>query len=591
MTTTIGLGRFQPCLLPLAAALANIIPTAQAANFNIGEIEGQFDSSLSIGASWSTQSASQDLIGATNGGNSTASANDDGRLNFKKGETFSKLFKGTHDLELKYGDTGVFLRGKYWYDFELKDESRPFKQISDKGREEGAKSSGAQLLDAFIYQNYTIGSQPGSVRLGKQVVSWGESTFIANSINSINPVDVSALRRPGAEIKEGLLPVSMIFASQGITEQLSAEMFYQLEWQQTVLDNCGTFFGSDALAPGCDTNFTVGAPAAVKGLTPYADLMDVTLVPEGLIVPRAKDNDARDSGQWGLALRWMGDDTEYGAYAMNFHSRLPYLSMTTPDAASIQRALSLPGGPAGLLSQTSLLGNSHYFMDYPEDIRLYGLSFATTLPTGTAWAGEVSYRPNMPLIFNAIDETNAPVIEVIGAAATGGLNGALATADTDIRGYKRKEMTQLQTTLTHFFERVLGADRLTLVGEFGVTHLGGLESRSEQRYGRINEVGPYSQSNDDGFYTATSWGYRARSILEYSDVIAGVNLKPNLAWSHDVEGYGPTFNEGAKAISLGLDADYRSTYTASLSYTNFFGGDYNNQIDRDFVALSFGVNF
>ncbi|MDP3365776.1 MAG: DUF1302 family protein, partial [Pseudomonas sp.] len=51
------------------------------------------------------------------------------------------------------------------------------------------------------------------------------------------------------------------------------------------------------------------------------------------------------------------------------------------------------------------------------------------------------------------------------------------------------------------------------------------------------------------------------------------------------------FNEGAKAVSLGLDADYQNTYTASLSYTNFFDGRYNTLVDRDFVALSFGLNF
>ena len=46
-----------------------------------------------------------------------------------------------------------------------------------------------------------------------------------------------------------------------------------------------------------------------------------------------------------------------------------------------------------------------------------------------------------------------------------------------------------------------------------------------------------------------------------------------------------------KAASVGLDADYLNTYTASLSYTNFFDGKYNTQGDRDFLALSFGVNF
>jgi hypothetical protein len=587
MTKTIWRESFKPRVLTLAISMAYLSPAA-AVSFNIGEIEGQLDSSLSVGASWSMRNADPELVGAVNGGKTAASSNDDGRMNFKKGETFSKIFKGLHDLELKYGDTGVFIRGKYWYDFELKDESRPFKDISDSNRKQAAQASGAEILDAFVYHNYTIGTLPGSVRAGRQVVSWGESTFITNGINAINPFDAAALRRPGAELKEGLIPVNMLFVSQGITDRLSADLFYQLEWDQTVADNCGTFFASDAVADGCDENFTVGLPAAVNALLPYADMLGVEMTQEGLIIPRAGDRDARDGGQWGIALRWMGDETEYGAYAMNYHSRTPYLNMTTPSLSDIGLALGVPGGVA---RQTSLLGNSKYYLDYPEDIRLYGLSFATTLESGTAWSGEVSYRPNMPLALNAHDVTNAPVLYVGNGFVTGGLPGLFATADTDIQGYKRKEVTQIQSTLTHFFDRVLGADRLTLVGEVGMTSIGGLERRSELRYGRINEVGPYSASNDQGFYTSSSWGYRVRGILEYSDVFAGVNLKPNLAWSHDVDGYGPTFNEGAKAVSVGLDAEYRSAYTASLSYTDFFGGEYNNQIDRDFLALSLGVNF
>ena len=84
---------------------------------------------------------------------------------------------------------------------------------------------------------------------------------------------------------------------------------------------------------------------------------------------------------------------------------------------------------------------------------------------------------------------------------------------------------------------------------------------------------------------------RAKAAEIYANVIAGINLKPNVAWSHDVNGYGPNFSEGAKAVSVGVDADYQNTYTASISYTDFFGGDYNPVNDRDFVAVSFGVNF
>ncbi|MGG5872842.1 DUF1302 domain-containing protein [Pseudomonas peli] len=611
--------------LPLAVSLASTLAApAFGVTFNIGEIEGQFDSSLSVGASWSVKGADKDLIGKNNGGDGLSQTSDDGHLNFKRGETFSKIFKGIHDLELKYGDTGVFVRGKYWYDFELKDESRQFKEISDSNRKEGAQSSGAQILDAFVYHNYAIGDQPGSVRLGKQVVSWGESTFIRNSINEINPVDVSAFRRPGAEIKEGLIPVNMFYVAQSLTENLSAEAFYQLEWDQTVAENCGTFFSqADIVADGCDNNLNVlsatpaqiaGINATITGAGPLAGFgaNAISGTSEGVIVPRGGDRDARDSGQWGLAFRYMFEplDTEFGAYFMNYHSRAPVFSATAA-GQNVYNAALLAGAAAPLI----VAGNSEYFMEYPEDIQLYGLSFSTTLPTGTSWAGELSYRPNAPVQINSTDVLYSGVKLLGGNFANASLlNG---TAGNDLHGYNRKEITQFQTTFTHFFDQVMGASRLTLVGEIGVAHVGALESTDEVRYGRdpvfgpgpLPATGPFNTCSqilngnsgknvrryceDDGFVTSTSWGYRARAIWDYPDVFAGVNLKPSVSWSHDVDGYGPNglFTEGAKAVSLGLDADYQNTYTASLAYTDFFDGKYNTSTDRDFVALSFGVNF
>jgi len=629
MTKTTRQGIFQPKSLALAVALGTAAP-AYAVNFNIGEIEGQFDSSMSIGASWSTTDRDMDLVGAANGGTGFTQTGDDGRLNFKKGETFSKIFKGVHDLELRYRDSGAFVRGKYWYDFELKDESRLFKDISDSNRKEAAQSSGAQILDAFLYHNYSVGDLPGTVRLGKQVVSWGESTFIGNSINSINPLDAAAFRRPGAEIKEGLIPVNMFYISQSLSDRLSMEAFYQLEWDQTILDNCGTFFsGADVAADGCDTNYHVG-PAALAGalnspLGAIASQAGVSYTSEGVMIPRGGDRDARDSGQFGLALRWLGDSTEYGAYFMNYHSRTPVLSTRTGGssafagsataagaasegvylqaaqqiaqdfgipfstalgiARSTESVQQLAGTAATALQGAVLLGNGQYFMEYPEDIRLYGLSFSTTLPTGTAWSGEISYRPNAPVQINTTDVTT----NLTNPGRIGMEN----------RGYNRKEITQLQTTFTHFFDQVLGAGRVTVVGEIGYAHVGGLESTSEVRYGRDAIFGTpadalaLAANGRHGFVTADSWGYRLRAVADYNNVFAGINLKPNLSFSHDVDGYGPNglFNEGSKAVSIGLDAEYQNMYTASLSYTDFFGGDYNTLVDRDFLAFSVGVNF
>lgn len=540
--------------------------------------------------------ADPDLVGINNGGEGQSQTGDDGRLNFKKGETFSKIFKGIHDLELRYGDSGVFVRGKYWYDFELKDESRLWKDISDHNRKEAAQASGAQLLDAFVYHNYTIADQPGAARLGKQVLSWGESTFVQGGINAINPVDVAAFRRPGAEVKEGLIPVNMFYLSQTLTDSLAAEAFYQLEWDQTVTDNCGTFFATaDIVADGCDGNYRVGSPAIAllePLATAYGQGFDVT--DEGVALMRGGDRDARDTGQWGGALRWQGEDTEYGAYFINYHSRTPNVSTQTAGADTLA---ALPGMLAAVpavfrsgLAQSVMLGNGSYFLEYPEDIRLYGLSFSTSLPTGTAWSGELSYRPNMPLQVNTTDLTRALLNPV-----TGGLASPVSSsAGAENTGYRRQEVTQAQTTLTHFFDQVMGADRLTLVGEFGMTRIGGMSDPSADsiKFGRDPLFGVYgTNGKTHGYFTSTSWGYRARAIWDYSNVIAGISLKPNLSWSHDVDGYGPVFNEGSKAISVGLDAEYNSTYTASLSYTDFFGGEYNTLVDRDFLALSVGVNF
>ncbi|QJD58694.1 DUF1302 domain-containing protein [Pseudomonas sp. gcc21] len=595
--------------LPLAIGLA-LSPMSFAATFTLGGIEGQFDSELSIGASWATEDPEQDFIHPDNGGRASARTTDDGRLNYEKGDAFSKIFKGSHDLELRAGNTGAFFRGKYWYDFETKDGHQNFYDISDSGRNPLQKGSGVELLDAFVYHNYSIGTNPGNVRLGRQVVSWGESLFIGNSINTINPIDVSAFRRPGAEIKEGLIPVEMLYISQGLTANLTAEAFYQLKWAPSVVDNCGTFFStSDTLAKGCNDRLVVA------GLDlPHGDPLLRTGGPAGLAMynPRYdKDREASDSGQYGVAMRWFVpalNDTEFGVYAMNYHSRTPSFSV-------VRGYDTVAPGVPGI---DGARGAGGYFLEYPEDIRLYGVSFQTSI-AGATVAGEVSYRPNYNLQINTSDlSLTALPGAILGGFDYGAIspvfnseNVGLAPED-EINGYRRKELWQAQVSAIHFIDRVLGASRLALLGEVGVNYIGGLESGKDgsTRYGRDplfgqSPISPLTGGlclahqldnaerwcDDEGYVTRTSWGYRIRAGLDYSNVFAGVNLSPNIAWSHDVSGYGPNFIEDAKSVSLGLNADYANRYTASISYTNFFDGKYNTLKDRDFAALSVGVSF
>jgi len=166
-----------------------------------------------------------------------------------------------------------------------------------------------------------------------------------------------------------------------------------------------------------------------------------------------------------------------------------------------------------------------------------------------------------------------------------------------IKGYDEYDVYQIQTTAIQFFDRVLGASRLSLAAEIGATFVEGLPDATRAgnvRYGRATVFGS-GAIGEDGYTTKFAWGYRARASLTYNDVFAGVNLTPSLAWSHDVDGNSPSpgqqFNEGSKSISVGLGADYQNMYTANISYTDFFGGDYNFMTDKDYLSLSLGVSF
>jgi len=161
---------------------------------------------------------------------------------------------------------------------------------------------------------------------------------------------------------------------------------------------------------------------------------------------------------------------------------------------------------------------------------------------------------------------------------------------------------------------VMGASRVTLIGEAGLILTDNIED-SNQRYGRnavfglgdFDAGGGYNcaalvgagklsgDCRDDGFVTDTAWGYKMRAVWNYSDVFAGVSLKPTLAWSHDVSGYSPEpgqqFHEGRKSLGLSVEASYLQKYTATLGYQTYSGGTHNNLQDKDFLALSFGFSY
>ncbi|MCP4702187.1 MAG: DUF1302 domain-containing protein [Gammaproteobacteria bacterium] len=576
------------CAAMLLAALA--FP-AQAIEFQRGEMNGSFDTTLSAGVTWRVADRDEDIVGLANGGNAYSVNADDGNLNYDTG-IVSQALKATSELELNYRRFAFFTRASYFYDFENEDGERERTPLTEPAKD--LVGSDLKLLDAYVHGTFEPGGKPLDLRLGNQVVSWGESTFIQNSINTINPVDVSKLRVPGAELREALEPVPMLWGSLDIQDNVSFEAFYQFRWEKTKIDPPGSYFSTNDYAGE-------GGNGVVLG---FGKASDQTPLGFGARVPRTQTREADDNGQYGFAVRWLAPtlaDTEFGFYFINYHSRLPLISVTTGTVA---------GAAAG-----DYAGSARYFTEYPEDIKLYGLSVNADLGnTGISVQGEISYRQDVPL---QVDDVELLYAALSPPAALGSASSALMGANnqigdfsgrfnTYVPGFRRTDVSQIQATLTKMFGPALGANQWVLMGEIGVTHAD-LPDKDRLRFegaGTFTGANPIftaagiqpATMSKDNFPDELSWGYRMIMRFSYENVFQSVNLYPKLAFAHDVSGTSPgpggNFIEDRKAVTLGLEAVYLQTWSANLGYTRYFGAEAANLIhDRDFISLNLKYAF
>ena len=673
-------------VLPAAIVLALGAMPAQAIEFGEGEFQGSLDTTISHGLTFRVEWRNQELAEDANG--------NDGNLNYDRG-LVSNTSKFTTDLDIGSGDFGAFVRATGFIDFENQNGTRERTPLNDDAKDRVARN--LQVLDAYATAAFDIGETIVDVRLGRHVLNWGESTFIPNGISAINPFDVSKLRLPGSELREALLPVGLASMSVAPTDTLSVEGFYQLDWEETEIDAVGSYFSStDYVGPGADKavialpgldlgdmGLTAGQnPFAIFSRTSVADAFRTVTAenPNFLIAPRLADHEPDDSGQWGIAFRYLAEElnnTEFGFYYMNHHSRLPVVGTHTGTAADAGAGLAIAGeiGVAsptavteieseavlqalqavGCLSsdasvacgalaqrvkaetnlQVSALAtgaaraagidayaeNGYYFVEYPEDIQLFGVSFNTEIGT-TGWAlqGEWSYRRDAPLQFaerKVFADALGPFtglshcIEQKVAGGTpnkvqaGGLcigeNAAAGLYDVDTVGYVRRNVSQFQATATRVFGPTMGADGLVFVAEAALMHV------HEMPQGKgvdaalltpgdmpLESPAGGTLATGDADADATSWGYRVAARLDYNNAVGGANLYPYAQFLHDVSGNSPSpsgpFVDGRTALTVGLRADYLSRWQADVGYTRL-AGDGNELSDRDFVSVSVKYSF
>jgi hypothetical protein len=650
---------FRQSLTPIAAGVIMALGASAAHAFQFkldNGVEGSFDTTISYGIAIRTKNPDGNLIGLANGGNSRSVNEDDGNIFYRKNDVYSSVLKATHDAEVRYGRFGAFMRGTYFYDFENHDNPN----LGPEGRKRIGRD--AKILDAYVSGSFNLlPSAPLRVRVGQQVVSWGESTFIPNGINVINPVDISKLRIPGSELKEAFIPSKMLWISQELSKSASVEGFVLANFDKIKLDPRGSYFSNNDFASDDSWKVFVGfgrrkdnrtpltnpalfSPAQLAASPAIAQLNRATIgllgnpdAAAAIWAPRSSDRDPKDTGQYGLAFRYLASElnnTEFGLYHINYHSRIPLFSgiKGTPTSALTGTAVLASYCSNAALSSLCHTGSATYFAEYPENIKLYGVSFNTAGPAGIAIQGEYSYRPNLPLQYSTpellLAALGAPNLisgftQIPGAPA-GATAAALVPNGTYQRGWERVKASQFQVTGTKAFPNVLGAEQAVLVGEFGYTKYHNLNNTVKFNgpavYLPATALGAVASGanalQEDGFTTSASYGYRLVGRAEYPSVFMGVNVAPRVAFSHDLKGVSQTFNEGVRSLSLGTSFDYQKKLLVDVSYTMYGGGrtycgtdvpataqssvagqpvsfcsSANPIKDRDFVSLSISYSF
>ena len=315
--------------LPIVATLALGSPATYAWDFqnSDGTFTGSWDTTFTYGQAWRIESRDCRLIAIADGGCGRSPNIDDGNLNWDT-DMFSRAFKVTTELSMNFKGAGVFVRASGLYDDAADDTQRtPLSEPS-----EDLVVSYGRLLDAFFYTKFNLGSMGAELRLGRQAVSWGESTFIQNGINVINHFDVAALRVPGSEIKEAFLPQELVNFSLQFNDALSAQAIYITDWNATVPEPAGSYFSNNDFAP-------TGGSKVVLGFGSFSD-QGVDFRPLGgpyitnfQTVNRLATVKPDDDGQYGFNLKYyasgLNNGTEFGLFFLNYHSRLPLISGRT----------------------------------------------------------------------------------------------------------------------------------------------------------------------------------------------------------------------------------------------------------------------
>ncbi|MBC8007582.1 MAG: DUF1302 domain-containing protein [Prolixibacteraceae bacterium] len=563
--------------IPFAAILV-CSGAANAFTFQGETVSGNFDSTVTAGVGVRANNpACSHVIGSFAGSFAAAQPsgagapagcadvfsgyNDQGNLNYARHDRFTTFLKGSHELLLNFPEDVKFLGRVNWL--------RDFAATHATGFLSGLGSTSSfpeqsrdqlrqktRLLDFWVSKGFTIGEERARVRIGNQVLNWGESLFLPGGLNQTNAVDIMRLSQPGTQLKEAVLPAPMVSFTSGLGHGLSLEAYIQQGWNRNYFPPVGSYWSTATVGDGADA---FGIPTVDK---------------------------PKRSGQYGAALRYQLPQTpvNLGFYMMNYHDKSPVLSASTTSSGGFQYS-------------------------YLEDRKIYGVS--ANFPLGN-WAigTELSYRPKDPVALNG----SAPGFSDTSLTPIFGVQSCLPNGNCFVESKKYQlALTGLLSLTPGDYGPILnllGANTATLLAEAVVVRYPGLQSQYQGvpvaaglwgwGYDTTARADATGAGTPAGVGSVTSYGYNFDFSWVYDGtVIPGWQVIPEVYFFHAYKGRTPnamaTFMEGAKSANFIVNfVKNPATWQASVNYARFWGGDtvFDQPLrDRSFFGATLSRHF
>jgi hypothetical protein len=595
---------------------ASVVP-ATALEFTFGDVSVSTITTLSAGMQMRVEDRDRRFLQVTNGGDPAIglTANvDAANKHFDKWDLVSTPTRIVQELDASWRNFGVYARGTAFYDAIL--DNNNLAKYGDNGAFDygrlvkGAKDRaayGAEMQDYFVRGEFDIGSQPLNVRVGAQTLNWGEALYTQNAISVINPLDLQKLSTPGSELRDGLIPVPMAWASYEIVEGLAVEGFYQWQFEAAQLPPVGTFFSTADLIGG--------EVDSIGGVT-----SDFECGSTNSTIPCMRQLAAKNpgnDGNYGVKVNYFApqlNNTEFGLYYIHYTSRFPTLSyVVTPGATGAVDVNGDPWAPGSTVSGPYFT-NAYARAEYVKDIQLFGLSYNTTLDgPGVAVNGELSFKKDVPGGIYGSTPYAQVFCQTMGmycgnqAQNYFGYGGVGSTGE--VQGYVPLNAWNSNVRFTKvLFQadpivQTMGAESLTIVSETAVTFIPNLPDAGTLSLSPdlTNACGFNTSFGGNGtckVEQADSWSSATNLLLQLSYPSAfntPVNLIPAVYLGGTLFGNSPIAagaQSGFRSANLSLTADYQQNLKATINYAMQWGGDIRNQAkDKDFVGVTVNYTF